>query len=222
MNRLNVDGFDIKENWFSESAIKEVSQEIDLHLKKYNDLQLEKYNQEVSTSLLAKDKRQTRELYLDKRHKEAFFIKNDNFYSIVNLMDPQNYIKSIFNIISNRNLNLYIKSIDERYKFKNSILFFKNKQDNNIIDWHRDSAKNETKKLIVGVYFESSLGGVDAVKYIPGSHLLDEVIIDEKESIEVPAKAGDCVIHFGATFHMSPEYNQDKIRRTLYLKYNLT
>jgi hypothetical protein len=222
MSLLKTRGFELARGWFNSDVITSLTADLDSYSKKFANSEFIPFDQEVSKGLLAKDKSQTRQLFIDKTHKEAFFIKTENSYKLVNLMDPHNYISKVLDIISNRYLNEYINSVDTKYRFKNSIFFFKNKQDNNIIDWHRDSSRSEVNKLILGVYLEDSIEGVDAVKYLPGSHLEDDVVINESKAVEVPAKRGDCVIHYGSVFHMSPVCNRDKVRRTLYLKYNLT
>lgn len=222
MSQLKIDGYDLRSGWFTTETISELTSELDTYIKKFTNSQFTPFSQEVSTSLLSKDKTHTRQLYVDIAHKEAFFIKRDNSFDLVNLMDPHKYLKSISTILLNSQLNQYVNLIDSRYRFKNSIFFFKNRQDNKIIDWHRDSARSVVNKLILGIYLEDSAPGIDAVKYLPGTHLIDNVQIDESKAIEVPAKKGDCVIHFGSVFHMSPEYTENKIRRTLYLKYNLS
>jgi len=221
MNHLNDLGFTLKSGWFLDSTIDNISLEVNNYIKNSNFKDYTPFKQEVNKDLLEKNKHQVRELYIENSHKEAFFIKSENTFKLVNLMDPHNYISSIEDIIKNQYLKIFLDSLNRSYKFKNSILFFKNKKDNNIIDWHRDSGLDETKKLIFGVYLDESIEGLDAVKYIPGSHIKKDVTIKDVDAVEVPAKRGDVVIHYGSVFHMSPDYNLEKSRRTLYLKYNL-
>lgn len=221
MSNLNDNGFDLKREMFDSNLIDLILSEINIYIEKSSFNNFTPFNQEVSKELLAKDRHQIRELYIEKTHKEAFFIKHNEKFKLINLMDPHNYIPSIKEIFNNNNLNLFLNTLNQNYKFKNSILFFKNNEDNNIIDWHRDSSLDETKKLIVGIYLDDSTAGIDAVKYIPGSHLEKEIVINTDKAVEVPAKKGDAVIHYGSVFHMSPNYKEKKLRRTLYLKYNL-
>ena len=95
MSQLKIDGYDVKSGWFTDETISELTSELDTYIKKFTNSQFIPFSQEVSTSLLSKDKTHTRQLYVDTVHREAFFIKRDNSFDLVNLMDPHKYLKSI-------------------------------------------------------------------------------------------------------------------------------
>lgn len=93
--------------------------------------------------------------------------------------------------------------------------------------WHQDAPHSrQSPYLNVGIYLDDAQSGDGCLRCVPGSqHNTHDIEAlseahgwDIPGTIEVPAKAGDIIIHDAMILHGSPPMFSDKTRRTLYVE----
>jgi hypothetical protein len=88
--------------------------------------------------------------------------------------------------------------------------------------WHRDMPNRRSgPACTLGIYLDESLPGHGALRFVPGSHLSDDPIeaIAQLPAIEVPARAGDAIMHDMLTAHSSSAMTAGARRRVIYLEF---
>lgn len=88
--------------------------------------------------------------------------------------------------------------------------------------WHIDMPNRRSgPACTLGVYLDDSLPGHGALRFVPGSHLSDEPIeaIAQLAAVEVPARAGDAIVHDMLTAHSSGAMTAGTRRRVIYLEF---
>jgi ectoine hydroxylase-related dioxygenase (phytanoyl-CoA dioxygenase family) len=106
------------------------------------------------------------------------------------------------------------------------MLILKNQGDELDLPWHQDLIYNVNKfrVIAVGIYLDDAVIGQGALKFISNSqHQKHDIqaLVDDKtnEIIEIPAKAGDIVIHNPMLVHCSDKLIGQVQRRTLYYEF---
>lgn len=88
--------------------------------------------------------------------------------------------------------------------------------------WHIDMPNRRSgPACTLGVYLDGSLPGQGALRMVPGSHLSDEPVeaLAQQTAIEVPARAGDAIVHDMRTAHSSCAMTKGSRRRVIYLEF---
>lgn len=88
--------------------------------------------------------------------------------------------------------------------------------------WHLDMPNRRSgPACTLGVYLDDSLSGHGALRFVPGSHLSDDPIetIAQLAAVEVPARAGDAIVHDMLTAHSSFAMTAGTRRRVIYLEF---
>jgi hypothetical protein len=86
--------------------------------------------------------------------------------------------------------------------------------------WHQDMVnRRSAPSLSVGVYLDDADAGDGALRFVPGSHLSDAPIAElaRMPAVEVPAKAGDVIVHDMMIAHSSELMTTNALRRVIYL-----
>jgi ectoine hydroxylase-related dioxygenase (phytanoyl-CoA dioxygenase family) len=86
--------------------------------------------------------------------------------------------------------------------------------------WHQDMVNGRSAPcLSMGIYLDDADAGEGALRFIPGSHLRSEPICElaRMPAVEVPAEAGDVIIHDMMTAHSSEPMDGNGLRRVIYL-----
>jgi hypothetical protein len=86
--------------------------------------------------------------------------------------------------------------------------------------WHQDMVHGRSAPaLSMGLYLDDADAGEGALRFVPGSHLRSEPIdqLARMPAVEVPAKAGDVIIHDMMTAHSSEPMEGNSLRRVIYL-----
>lgn len=106
------------------------------------------------------------------------------------------------------------------------MLILKNQHDELDLPWHQDLIFDSSKYRVIalGIYLEDALAGDGALKLVKGSHGglqdIDAIMQDSSlEIIEIPAKAGDILIHNPMLVHWSDMLQNQPQRRTLYYEF---
>lgn len=98
----------------------------------------------------------------------------------------------------------------------------KHRGDGNPVLWHQDMVYRRTAPCFtMGIYLDNADAGDGALRYVPGSHLRDEPICDlaALPAVEVPARAGDAIVHDMMVAHSSEPMEGNAIRRVIYLEF---
>lgn len=88
--------------------------------------------------------------------------------------------------------------------------------------WHLDMPNRRSgPACTLGVYLDDSRPGHGALRFVPGSHLSDDPIeaIVRHDAVEVPARAGDAILHDMLTAHSSCVMTAGTRRRVIYLEF---
>jgi ectoine hydroxylase-related dioxygenase (phytanoyl-CoA dioxygenase family) len=88
--------------------------------------------------------------------------------------------------------------------------------------WHLDMLhERKGQCFTMGIYLDDVEEGDGALKIVPGSHTSGKTICElAKESfVEVPAKAGDVLIHDMMVAHSSDPMLKNKLRRVIYFEF---
>ena len=106
------------------------------------------------------------------------------------------------------------------------MVVIKHQQNDTQIPWHQDLIYQSSQYRIAtaGVYLDDSTKGEDALKLIERTAIGKQNICAIQDSpptgvIEVPAKAGDILIHNPMMVHSSGNITRQSIRRTLYYEF---
>jgi hypothetical protein len=106
------------------------------------------------------------------------------------------------------------------------MLILKNENDELDLPWHQDMIYNTDKFriLAVGIYLEDAVAGQGALKLIENSQHqqqdIQSLMVDPATTTrELPAKAGDIVVHNPMLVHWSDRISDQKLRRTLYYEF---
>lgn len=106
------------------------------------------------------------------------------------------------------------------------MMILKNKGDDLDLPWHQDLIYQTGKYQViaVGIYLEDAMAGDGALKLVKNTQHQKQDIDAVKanppdEIIEVPAKAGDIVVHDPMLVHWSDGLLSQKQRRTLYYEF---
>lgn len=97
----------------------------------------------------------------------------------------------------------------------------KNRGDETPVLWHQDMVNGRSGPcMTMGIYLDDADPDDGALRFVPGSHLLDEPIcaLARRPAVEVPAKAGDVIIHDMMVAHSSEPMAGNAIRRVIYLE----
>lgn len=98
----------------------------------------------------------------------------------------------------------------------------KNKGDELPVLWHLDMLhERKGQCFTMGIYLDDVEEGDGALKIVPGSHTSGKTICElTKESfVEVPAKAGDVLLHDMMVAHSSDPMLKNKLRRVIYFEF---
>jgi hypothetical protein len=88
--------------------------------------------------------------------------------------------------------------------------------------WHQDMPNRRSgPACTLGVYLDDSLPGHGALRFVTGSHRCDDPIevIGRRPAVEVPAQAGDAIVHDMLTAHSSAAMTAGGRRRVIYLEF---
>lgn len=96
------------------------------------------------------------------------------------------------------------------------------------VPFHQDLLYQSTRSIVfsMGIYLDDS--GADPLTCIPGTQRLGPLSEEEiaglaaerrAEHVEVPVRAGDCLVHNVLVIHGSPENRSDATRRVIYLEF---
>jgi hypothetical protein len=98
----------------------------------------------------------------------------------------------------------------------------KNAGDGMPVLWHLDMQhERKGKCFTVGFYLDGVEKGDGALKVVPGSHVSNKSIceLSKEPCIEIPAHAGDILIHDMMLAHCSDPMNKNKLRRVIYFEF---
>lgn len=98
----------------------------------------------------------------------------------------------------------------------------KNRGDGIPVLWHQDMVHGRTApSFAMGIYLDDAEPGEGALRFVPGSHLLDEPVCElaQRPALEVPAKAGDAIVHDMMVVHSSEPMTGNAVRRVIYLEF---
>ncbi len=98
----------------------------------------------------------------------------------------------------------------------------KNRGDDTPVLWHQDMVHGRSAPCFaMGIYLDDADPGEGALRFVPGSHLMDEPICELalKPAVEVPAKAGDVIVHDMMAAHSSEPMTGNALRRVIYLEF---
>ena len=97
----------------------------------------------------------------------------------------------------------------------------KHRGDANPVLWHQDMVNDRSAPaLAMGIYLDDALPGEGALRYVPGSQLSADPICElaHRPAVEVPAQAGDVLIHDMMVAHSSEPMEGSRLRRVIYLE----
>jgi hypothetical protein len=98
----------------------------------------------------------------------------------------------------------------------------KHRGDDNPVLWHQDMPNERSAPAVAfGLYLDDADAGQGALRYIPGSHRSDRQIAElaREPAVEVPAKAGDAIIHDLMVAHSSEPMEGRDRRRVIYVEF---
>ncbi len=98
----------------------------------------------------------------------------------------------------------------------------KNRGDATPVLWHQDMVHGRSAPCFaMGLYLDDAEPGEGALRFVPGSHLIDEPICDlaRRPAVEVPSKAGDAIVHDMMVAHSSEPMEGNALRRVIYLEF---
>lgn len=93
--------------------------------------------------------------------------------------------------------------------------------DDNSILWHQDMVHDRSgPAMAIGIYLDDAPANEGALRYVPGSQFSSDPIctLARQPAVEVPAKAGDVLIHDMMVAHSSEPKEQGALRRVIYLE----
>lgn len=94
--------------------------------------------------------------------------------------------------------------------------------DGNPVLWHQDMPNRRSAPGVsFGLYLDDAEAGQGALRYVPGSHLSNRPIAElaREPAVEVPAKAGDAIIHDLLVAHSSEPLEGSDRRRVIYVEF---
>lgn len=98
----------------------------------------------------------------------------------------------------------------------------KNRGDEMPVLWHQDMVhEGKGKCFTMGVYLDDVDEGDGALRVVPGSHRSDRSIceLSKEPFIEIPARAGDVLIHDMLLAHSSEPMRKNQVRRVIYFEF---